>query len=73
MPSADLEWGKQRFDVVIVDGPTMYGGIVGKIKQWWANELSLWVKFVFLVLMANGVPAFIILMSVPNMTEILFV
>lgn len=46
---------------------------MNKFKQWWLNDLSTWVKFVFLVLMANGLPAFIILMSVPNMTEILFV
>ena len=44
-----------------------------RIKQWWLNELSPEVKFVFLVLLANGLPAFIILMSLPGMTEILFV
>jgi hypothetical protein len=44
-----------------------------RIKQWWNNDLSRGVKFVFLALLANGLPAFIILMSVPNMTEILFV
>jgi len=42
-------------------------------KQWWFNDLSVGVKFVFLTLLANGLPAFIILISVPNMTEILFV
>jgi hypothetical protein len=31
------------------------------------------VKFVLLTLLANGLPAFLILMSLPNMTEILFV
>jgi hypothetical protein len=44
-----------------------------RIKQWWNNDLSRGVKFVFLALLANGLPAFIILMSVPSMTEILFV
>jgi hypothetical protein len=44
-----------------------------KIKQWWNNDLSKAVKFVFLVLLANGLPAFLILMSLPGMTDILFV
>ena len=44
-----------------------------KLKQWWNNDLSRWVKFVYLVLLANGVPAFIILMTLPEKTEILFV
>ena len=44
-----------------------------KIKQWWNNDLSKGVKFVFLALLANGLPAFIILMSLPSMTEFLFV
>jgi len=43
------------------------------IKQWWNNDLSKGVKFVFLALLVNGLPAFIILMSLPSMTEILFV
>jgi hypothetical protein len=43
------------------------------LKQWWFNDLSRWVKFVFLVLLANGLPAFIILMTLPNRTETLFV
>ena len=46
---------------------------MNKIKEWWNNDLSKGVKFVLLALLANGLPAFIILMSVPNMTEILFV
>jgi len=46
---------------------------MNKLKQWWFNGLSKWVKFVFLVLLANGLPAFIILMSFPGMTDILFV
>lgn len=44
-----------------------------KLKQWWNNDLSIGVKFVFLVLLANGLPAFLILMSVPHLTETLFV
>lgn len=43
------------------------------IKKWWQNDLSLGVKIVLLTLLANGLPAFIILMAVPNLTEILFV
>ena len=43
------------------------------LKQWWFNDLSRGVKFVFLVLLANAVPAFIILMTLPGFTEILFV
>jgi hypothetical protein len=43
------------------------------IQKWWFNDLSRWVKFVFLVLLASGLPAFIILMSMPTFTEILFV
>ncbi|MEN8240650.1 MAG: hypothetical protein ABFS17_01920 [Chloroflexota bacterium] len=42
-------------------------------KQWWRNDLSTGVKIVLIALLANGLPAFIILMSVPDMTEILFV
>jgi len=42
-------------------------------KKWWDNDLSKGVKFVLLALLANGLPAFIILMSLPNMTEMLFV
>jgi hypothetical protein len=44
-----------------------------KVKQWWFNDLSKWVKFVFLVLLANGLPAFLILMTFPGKTDILFV
>ena len=42
-------------------------------KKWWNNDLSKGVKFVFLTLLANGLPAFLILMTLPNFTEILFV
>lgn len=42
-------------------------------KQWWANDLSRGVKIVLLTLLANGLPAFLVLMSLPGQTEILFV
>ncbi len=42
-------------------------------KKWWNNDLSKGVKIAFLALLANGLPAFLILMSFPKMTEILFV
>ncbi len=44
-----------------------------RLKQWWNNSLPKPVKFVFLVLLANALPAIIILMSIPNMTEDFFV
>lgn len=43
------------------------------LNQWWNNDLSKGVKFVFLVLLANGLPALIILMTLPNKTETLFI
>ena len=43
------------------------------IKRWWNNDLSKGVKFVLLTLVANGLPAFLILVSVPKLTDILFV
>jgi hypothetical protein len=46
---------------------------MNRLRQWWNNGLSKWVKFVFLVLLANGLPAFIILMTIPNRTETFFV
>ena len=42
------------------------------LKQWWTNDLSIGVKFVFLVLLANAVPAILVLMSLPGKTDILF-
>jgi hypothetical protein len=42
-------------------------------QQWWHNQLPIGVKIVLLTLLANGLPAFIILLTFPNMTEILFV
>jgi hypothetical protein len=44
-----------------------------RLKQWWFNNLPMGVKFVFLVLLANAIPAIIILMTLPGMTDILFV
>jgi hypothetical protein len=44
-----------------------------RLKQWWNNDLPKGVKFVFLVLLANAVPAIIILMSIPDRTETFFV
>ncbi len=44
-----------------------------RLKAWWNNELSKGVKIVLLTLLANGLPAFIILMSMPDKTDILFV
>ena len=46
---------------------------MNRLKEWWFNDLSIGVKFVLLALLANGLPAFVILMSVPDMTEVLFV
>lgn len=46
---------------------------MSKLKEWWNNDLPKGVKFVFLVLLANAVPAIIILMSIPHMTEDFFV
>lgn len=42
-------------------------------KEWWSTGLDTPVKFVFLVLLANALPAFIILMTLPGYTDILFV
>jgi hypothetical protein len=42
-------------------------------KKWWGNPLPVPVKFVLLVLLANGLPAFLILMTLPGQTEHLFV
>jgi hypothetical protein len=44
-----------------------------KLRQWWLNELPLAVKFTLLALLANGLPAFLILMSIPDRTETFFV
>ena len=46
---------------------------MNKLKQWWNNDLPKEVKFVFMVLLANALPAIIILMSIPHLTEDFFV
>jgi hypothetical protein len=46
---------------------------MGRLRHWWLTGLSPWVKAVYLVLLANGVPAFCILMSIPAKTETFFV
>ena len=46
---------------------------MSKLKQWWSNDLPVGVKIVFLLLLANAVPAIINLMLLPTMTEQLFV
>lgn len=46
---------------------------MGMLRKWWENDQSKLVKFVFLALLANALPAFIILMSMPTKTETLFV
>ena len=43
------------------------------LKHWWFTGISPWVKLVFLVLLANGLPALIILMTIPSRTETFFV
>ncbi len=43
------------------------------LLRWWRNGLPGSVKFVLLTLLANGLPAFLILMIVPQLTDILFV
>ena len=44
-----------------------------RFMVWWRTGLAVEVKFVLLVLVANGLPAFVILMSMPGRTEDLFV
>lgn len=46
---------------------------MNRLQEWWHNDLSKGVKIVLLTLLANGLPAFLILMSLPDKTEILFV
>lgn len=43
------------------------------LRNWWFNDLSRWVKFVFMALLVNALPAFIILMSLPGKTDTFFV
>jgi hypothetical protein len=44
-----------------------------KFLAWWKTGLSPWVKFVYVVLLLNGLPAFLILLSMPDLTEQWFV
>jgi hypothetical protein len=46
---------------------------MNELKRWWHNDLPIGVKIVFLLLLANAVPAITILMTLPTMTEQLFV
>ncbi len=46
---------------------------MNRFLDWWRSGISPWIKLVYLVLMANAVPAFIILMSFPGQTNDLFV
>jgi hypothetical protein len=46
---------------------------MNSLRRWWFNGQSIGVRIVFLVLLANGLPAFIILIALPGMTEDLFV
>lgn len=44
-----------------------------RLQQWWNNGLPKPVKFVFLVLLLNALPAISILMTLPGRTEDPFV
>ncbi len=44
-----------------------------RLVHWWNNPLPKPVKFVLLVLLANALPAFAILMVLPDRTDMLFV
>ncbi len=46
---------------------------MNQLRQWWYNTLPIPVKFVFIVLLANALPAISILMTFPHRTEELFV
>ena len=46
---------------------------MNRLRQWWSNDLPTPVKFVFLALLVNAVPAITILMSIPSRTEDFFV
>jgi len=46
---------------------------VHRIRLWWGHGLSPWVKLTYLVLLANAVPAFVILMTAPAQTQHWFV
>lgn len=44
-----------------------------KARRWWRTGLPPGVKVVYLLLLANGIPAFLILVSAPAHTDTLFV
>jgi hypothetical protein len=46
---------------------------MNRLRAWWDNDLPKEVKFVLLVLLANALPAIIILTSIPHRTEDFFV
>jgi hypothetical protein len=56
-----------------IDRQTDIGGSMNTLRQWWFNDLPIRVKFVFLVLLVNAVPATLILLSLPTRTDDLFV
>lgn len=47
--------------------------VSNRIATWWNSGLPPELKFVYFVLLANGVPAFCILLSIPDRTESWFV
>jgi hypothetical protein len=44
-----------------------------RLREWWFNDLPTGVKVVFLLLLANAVPAIFNLMVLPTMTDTMFV
>lgn len=46
---------------------------MSRLKEWWFNDLPIGVKIVFLLLLANAVPAIFNLMVLPTMTDVMFV
>jgi hypothetical protein len=47
--------------------------VIESVAEWWRSGVSRPVKFVYLVLLANGLPAFLILTFAPGNTDDLFV
>jgi hypothetical protein len=46
---------------------------MNQLIRWWKTGLPPWIKFVYICLLANGLPAFCILMSIPDKTADWFV
>jgi hypothetical protein len=46
---------------------------IARLREWWFEGTPAELKFVYLVLLANGLPAFTILLSIPDRTEDWFV